>query len=521
MGLGGRTLVSGIFTKRRGMFDCEATIDPAFTIAPVPRRLFGSFVEHMGRCVYGGIYEPGHPQADESGLRHDVIELTRELGVSVVRYPGGNFVSGYRWEDGVGPLGQRPARPDLAWRSLEPNTFGLNEFMRWAARAGVEPMLAVNLGTRGTEDACNLLEYANFGGGTKYSDLRIAHGVREPYGVKLWCLGNELDAPWQLGQKTADEYGRLAAETAKAMKMMIPDLELVACGSSNERMPTLGSWEAGVLEHCYEYVDYISLHAYYERSPGDHASFLASGHVMDRFIEDIGATIDHVRAKKRARKRLKISFDEWNVGHERGPDEPAQAEWAVAPRLVEAEYAALHAVVVGGLLMALLRHSDRLGVACLAQLVNVIAPIRTEPDSSAWRQTIFYPFALTAQRARGEVLRVEPRSPRLDTKQHGDVAAVDVLATHDAEAGEVTLFAVNRDESQPANLRVRVAGLGDCRVADHVLIGGADLMATNSAGHRDAVVPRRGKHHELADKTLRVELPPASWTMLALDRGNE
>ena len=200
----------GIGTRKGGtpLRTAQLTIDPAFSIGPADRRLFGSFVEHMGRCVYGGIYEPGHPSADSRGLRRDVLELTRELGVSVVRYPGGNFVSGYRWEDGVGPVGDRPRRLDLAWKTIETNAFGLDEFMTWAAEAGVEPMMAVNLGTRGRPGGLDLLEYANHPGGTELSDLRRKHGAEDPYGVRLWCLGNEMDGPWQVGHKTADEYGR-------------------------------------------------------------------------------------------------------------------------------------------------------------------------------------------------------------------------------------------------------------------------------------------------------------------------
>ncbi|MFI6511547.1 alpha-L-arabinofuranosidase, partial [Streptosporangium sp. NPDC050855] len=271
-------------------------LDPSFRIAPVEPRLFGSFVEHMGRCVYTGVFEPGHPLADADGFRTDVLELTRELGVTVVRYPGGNFVSNYRWEDGVGPVEERPARLDMAWRSLEGNAFGLNEFMTWAARAGVEPMMALNLGTRGVAEALELVEYSNYPGGTRLSDLRRAHGVDKPHDVRLWCLGNELDGPWQMGHKTAAEYGRLAAETARALKRFDEDLSLVACGSSNSTMPTFGAWEAEVLEATYEMVDYISLHAYYDPSDGDVDSFLASGADMEHMIRSIAATADHVGA---------------------------------------------------------------------------------------------------------------------------------------------------------------------------------------------------------------------------------
>ncbi|MGQ4516566.1 arabinosylfuranosidase ArfA [Streptomyces sp. DW26H14] len=495
------------------MFTCTATIDPAFTIAPVPPRLFGSFVEHMGRCVYGGLYEPGHPEAGADGLRLDVAALTRELGVSTVRYPGGNFVSGYRWEDGVGPREDRPATLDLAWRSVEPNTFGLNEFMAWAHETGVEPIMAVNLGTRGVQEACDLLEYTNFPGGTRYSDLRIAHGVREPHRIRTWCLGNEMDGPWQIGRKTGTAYGRLAAETAKAMRRVDPAIELVACGSSNERMPTFGTWEAEVLDEAYDVVDYISLHAYFGRRGDDRVGFLASAQVMDSFIDGVVATCDHVAAKRRSRRRLRLAFDEWNLWHEGRSAVEDHPEWARAPRLVEEEYTVEDAVALGNLLMSLLRHSDRVAIACLAQLVNVIAPIRAEPGTRAWRQTIFHPFALTARHARGEVLRVEPVSPMLHSPTLGDVAAVDVTATRVPGTGETTVFAVNRDERRTAALAVRMAG-EEHEVVEHVVLGGRDLLATNSGSAPHRVEPRGSARHRVEPAGLSAELPPVSWSMI-------
>jgi len=493
---------------------CTATIDPAFVVAPVPPRLFGSFVEHMGRCVYGGIYDPGHPEADVDGLRLDVVKLTRELGVTAVRYPGGNFVSGYRWEDGVGPQEDRHVALDLAWRSIEPNTFGLNEFMTWARQTEIEPIMAVNLGTRGVEDACNLLEYSNFVSGTRYSDLRIAHGVREPHNIKTWCLGNEMDGPWQIGQKTGTEYGRLAAEAGKAMRRIDPSIELVACGSSNERMPTFGAWEADVLDEAYDVVDFISLHAYFEQHGDDRVGFLAAAHTMDAFIDGVIATCDHIAAKKRSRRKLQLSFDEWNLWYESRFVGQDNLDWAQAPRLIEDEYTVEDAVVLGNLLMSLLRHSDRVTVACLAQLVNVIAPIRTEPDTGAWRQTIFYPFALTARHARGEVLRVEPNSPTLHSETLGDVPAVDVTATRDPETGQVTVFAVNRDEGQSADLQLRLVGEDSHEIVEHVVLGGEDLLATNSKATPNRVAPRTSSRHGIDAGTLSVELPPVSWSMI-------
>ncbi|MEV5817989.1 alpha-N-arabinofuranosidase [Micromonospora haikouensis] len=493
----------------------KLTIDPAFAIGPADRRIFGSFVEHLGRCVYGGVYEPGHRSADPHGLRGDVLELTRELGVSVVRYPGGNFVSGYRWEDGVGPVADRPRRLDLAWKTIETNAFGLDEFMTWAAAAGVEPMMAVNLGTRGVQEACDLLEYANHPGGTRLSDLRRSHGAEQPYGVKLWCLGNELDGPWQVGHKTADEYGRLAAETARAMKMIDPSISLVACGSSGRGMPTFASWEATVLEHTYELVDYVSAHTYYDPADGDRASLLASAVDMDHFIAEVVATADHVAAKQRHSRKLKISFDEWNVWYQsRLQADLDRRGWVEAPTLIEDDYTAVDAVVVGDLLITLLRHADRVGVACQAQLANVIAPIRTRTGGPAWRQSIFHPFALTARYARGTVLRTEPVGPTYATKRYGDVPVLDTVAVHDEETGALTVLAVNRGTADlPLDLDLR--GLPGLAGAAHLtLAAGDDPDAVNTEAEPDRVTPR-----ELAAPTLdggrcAVLLPAVSWNLL-------
>ncbi|WP_329005348.1 alpha-N-arabinofuranosidase [Kribbella sp. NBC_00709] len=490
------------------------TIDPAFTIAPVNRRTFGTFVEHMGRCVYTGIYEPGHATADEDGFRNDVLELTRELGVSVVRYPGGNFVSGYRWEDGVGPRSERPRRLDLAWHSVETNEFGLDEFSRWCAKAGVEPMMALNLGTRGVQEALDLLEYTNHPGGTALSDLREQHGAA-PYGIKLWCLGNELDGPWQVGHKTPTEYGRLAAETARAMRMIDKDLQLVACGSSSSAMPLFGAWEREVLRETYDFVEYISCHVYYGNDDGDTASFLGSAVNMDRFVDAVVATADHVGAELKSSKKIGISFDEWNVWYKdrsRRTDEDGDG-WAVAPRRIEDEYNVTDAVVVGNLLISLLRHSDRVGVACLAQLANVIAPIMTERGGPAWRQPTFHPFAITSRLASGQVLRVETESPLTTTAKYGDIPAVDAVATYDE--GRVAVFAVNRSTEAPVEITVDVSRAGATRIDEAWIVHDEDGLATNSAEHPDRVTPRPVEAR-LQDGKLTVTLPAISWTAVSL-----
>ena len=490
-------------------------LHPAFTVAPVNRRTFGSFVEHMGRCVYTGIFEPGHPSADEDGFRTDVLDLVRELGVTAVRYPGGNFVSGYRWEDGVGPVEQRPRRLDLAWHSVETNRFGLDEFMRWAARADVEPVLAVNLGTRGVQEAVDLLEYTTVAGGTALSELRRSHGAEQPYPVRAWCLGNEMDGPWQTGHKTAHEYGRLAAETARAMRMVDPGLTLVACGSSNRSMPTFGAWEATVLEHAYELVDQISAHAYYQQVGDDLGSHLAAALDMDAFVDAVVATADGVRAVGRHAKRITIAFDEWNVWYQDRFDEQGPpTEWVEAPRLIEDTYDVADAVVVGNLLISLLRHSDRVASACQAQLVNVIGMIRSEPGGPAWRQTIFHPFAQAAALARGEVLRVQVRSPTYETALHGDAPVVDAVATHDAEAGELVVFAVSRSTTEPVTLDVDLRAFGDVRLTAATVLADDDVRAVNTEREPDRVVPRPHDGAVLDGGRLALRMPPVSWNVV-------
>jgi alpha-L-arabinofuranosidase len=494
------------------------SLDPAFAIGPVDPRVRGSFVEHLGRCVYGGIYEPDHPDADSDGFRTDVLDLTRELGVSTVRYPGGNFVSGYTWEDAIGPKDQRPRKLDLAWKTIETNEVGVDEFAAWCRKAGVEPMMAVNLGTRGVDAATALVEYCNHPSGSYWSDLRVSHGAKDPHNIRIWCLGNEMDGPWQIAHKNARDYGILAQQTAHAMRLVDPDLELVACGSSSRRMPTFGSWEAEVLEHTYDVVDYVSLHSYYRPKDGDFASFLASGVDMDQMIESVIATCDYVKAKVRSKKTINLSYDEWNVWyHERGDER----EWVEAPALYQDEYSLADAVVVGSLLNSLLRRADRVTMACFAQLVNVIAPMTTENGGPAWRQSTFYPMKYAFTYGVGHTLRVEPSGPVVDTTEYGAVPQLDCTATLDSESGDVAIFAVNRSLTEPlgvvADVRALGSGAGDSgvRPVAHVALHGPDRDAANTRDNA-RVVPQEMPAPVVDGGQLRVELPPMSWNMIRL-----
>jgi alpha-L-arabinofuranosidase len=414
----------------------------------------------------------------------------------------------------VGPVAERPTRLDPAWRSVETNEFGLNEFVRWADKAGVETMMAINLGTRGLQEAIDLLEYTNHPEGTHLSDLRRQHGAERPYDFRMWCLGNEMDGPWQLGHKSANEYGILAASTARALRQLDPTLELVVCGSWGRLMPTFGAWEATVLDHAYDEVDFISAHAYYE-DLGDTASFLASSVDMDNFINDVVASADFVRAKQKKTKRIQICFDEWNVWYLSRVPEQLPEQWEVAPPVSEEAYTVADAIVVGSMLITLLRHSDRVTAACQAQLVNTISMIRAEPTGPAWRQAIFYPFSLTARNAKGLVLLVEPTSPTYETEKYGDVPVVDATATHDPDTGETAIFVINRHQEQPTAIEVNVAALGKVRVQEALTIADDDLGAANTQQDPGRVVPR-AIAGSVDGGALRIELPQASWTCVRL-----
>jgi len=497
----------------------KLTLHKEFSIGEIDKRLYGSFIEHLGRAVYTGIYQPGHPQSDSEGFRNDTARLIKELDVSVIRYPGGNFVSGYNWEDGVGPVDQRPVRLDLAWFTKESNCFGTNEFVSWAKKVNAEVMMAVNLGTRGAKDAGNLTEYCNFPGGSYYSDLRKSHGVSEPHKIKLWCLGNEMDGPWQICGRTADEYGRVAAEAAKIMKWTDPSIELVACGSSFAGMPTFGDWEKTVLDHVYDHADYISLHTYFADRENDVPNFLARSLDMDRFIKTVAGICDLMKSKKKTKKTIHLSFDEWNVWFHSNEADKKIEKWQEAPPLLEDIYTMADALAVGCMLITLIKNADRVKIACLAQLVNVIAPIMTDKDGGAWRQTIFYPFKDASIYGRGTALRCPVTVDKYDSKEFCDVPYLEAVGVHNEEKNEVVIFAVNRNLKEAIELEAEIASYGDMELIDHSVLCSNDLKITNTL-NEEKVKPQKQSGGKLVGNTnqkkLYTSLPAASWNVIRL-----
>jgi alpha-N-arabinofuranosidase len=482
------------------------TLQKEFVKAEIDPRLYGSFIEHLGRAVYGGIYEPGHLTADAEGFRRDVKDLVKPLGIPIIRYPGGNFVSGYNWEDGTGERSQRPKRAELAWGVVETNEVGIDEFQSWAKDVGAEVMQAVNLGTRGPADAANLVEYCNLNGGTFYSDLRIQNGFAQPFAIKTWCLGNEMDGHWQICAKTAEEYGRIAAEAAKMMKLADPSIELVVCGSSAEWMPSFGIWESIVLQHTYEHVDYISLHTYFKNSGDDIASYLALPHKADRFIKSVAAACDFVKAVKRSDKTLWLSFDEYNVWYHSLESDKKIERWQKAPPQLEDVYNAEDALVLGSMLITLLKNADRVKIACLAQLVNVIAPIMTENGGGAWTQTIYEPFLLTSKFGRGSVLHAQTECPVYDCKEASAVPYLDAVPVLCGD-GSLSLFAVNRSPDESIALTVALHGFDGLKPFEHTELRSDDLKAANTKD-------RQPVQTVTSDIGGGISLKPLSWNLI-------
>ena len=493
-------------------------LEKDYKISKIDDRLYGSFIEHLGRAVYTGIYQPGHPSADENGFRKDVLDLVKELNVPIVRYPGGNFVSNFRWEDSVGP--ERKSRLDLAWRTLEPNTFGIGEFSKWAKKANTDIMMAVNLGTRGTADALNLLEYCNLDTDSCYADLRRSHGDKDPYDIKLWCMGNEMDGPWQMGHKKAEEYGHIAAETSKAMKQMDKRIETVVCGSSSVSMPTFGKWESGVLDEAYDYVDYVSLHQYWDNKANDTADFFARTDDLDYFIKSVIATCDYVKAVKHGKKDINLSFDEWNVWYHSMDQDNSDMEdmpWRSHPHLLEDIYNYEDAIMDALALIKLMQNADRVKIACLAQLVNVIAPIMTEENGIAWKQTIFYPYFLASKYGRGYSLRPVITGGDHATSGHDHVSDIEASAVYNEEKDQVMIFAVNRNINENVEFEADIRGFEGYRIIDHQTMESTDMKIANSAEVQH-VMPFEDKNGIVDGGIFKTIMKPASFQVVVLGK---
>lgn len=514
LALGGRLL--GRARSADSSQPVRVYIDTRRTIAPLSKELFGSFLEHLGRAIYEGIYDPQSKLSDANGFRKDVLDVIRGLNVPIIRYPGGNFVSGYNWLDGIGPKANRPTVLDKAWNSLNTNQFGTDEFIAWCRQAGTEPLLGLNLGTGTPEQAAALVEYCNVQQGTQWSDLRRKNGSADAYKVQHWCLGNEMDGPWQIGHMTATEYGLKAEDAARQMRYVDPTLKLVACGSSGPGMPTYLEWDREVLEQCYDYVDAISLHRYFgnttDETGGDSSKYLALNLSMEQQINEVAAVCDVVRGHKRSPKKLWLSFDEWNVWYRERTGAAVNGARQIAPHLLEEVYNLEDALLVGGLLNVLIRKSDRVKLACLAQLVNVIAPIMTN-ENGLLKQTIYYPYSWALQFACGTALDLLVDSPTYEVNGMGAVAYVDIAGTHHAEDGKLSLFLLNRDLAKSHGVQIMWEGSAP-HPGESLVLTGSDLKATNTFESPTRVAPQKGEQPLVAAGHTTLELPPRSYTVI-------
>lgn len=492
------------------MAQATVYIDTNRVISAISPLLFSGFAEHMGRCIYEGIYDPASPQADEHGLRRDVLAALRALNLRAVRYPGGNFLSGYCWEDGIGPKDQRPRRRDLAWRSIETNQFGTDEFLHFCQELNTEPMLGVNMGTGTIQDAANLVEYCNGPVGTRYGDLRAQNGHDTPYGVRYWCVGNEMDGPWQIGHLEADEYGKKALEAAKMMRWHDPSIETVLCGSSHPRMSTYPDWDRTTLEIAWEHVNYHSMHYYATNEDNDTASYLALSADFEKYVDTLAGVLRYVKAKRRSKHDVYLSWDEWNVWYK---DRSGDGQWTEAPHLSEEVYNLEDALVVAQWLNVFLRKSDVLKIACIAQIVNAISPIATRCDSLL-KHTTYYPLLLFSKLAAGTALDVYVKSPTYQTRKFGEMPLLDVSSSYDEANNMQAIFIVNRSQTGSLTVELHWQDRTPEAIRAAYQLSGTDTKAFNSFENPNRVVSTQIAAPKLDGPSAALELPPLSFTAL-------
>jgi len=496
------------------MKEARCILDKDYVIGEPNHWLAGSFVEHLGRVTYGGIYEPTHPMADEYGFRRDVIEAVKELGISMVRYPGGNFVSGYKWTDGIGPKDKRPKKLDLAWKNIEPNEVGIDEFVEWKNKVGTETMIVVNLGTGTPQEAADLVEYCNYPSGTYWSDLRRQYGHEQPYNIKLWGLGNEMDGPWQICALSAEDYGKKARETAKMMKWVDSSIELVVCGSSAPEVPTYPDWDRIVLEYTYEYIDYISIHRYYSYNPQHHLFYPSFDEPSDvpffpidlqNYIRTVSSTIDFAKAKRRSGKNVYISFDEWGVVSEN----PGSSDVGDISNLLDA-------LIYGGILCVFLKYCNKVKIACQSLLVNAGGMIYTVKGGPLVKNTTFYPFCDVARecQTQGSVVLDQTSSPTLETKHYGEVPAIQSASIYNKEEKKITTFLINFDPKEDIKFIIDLRSFGKVTPIEHFVLTDTDMFAKNTPEEPDKVVPRRVSTSEVKNDIVEVILPKLSWNVL-------
>lgn len=472
--------------------------------------MFSSFVEHLGRAVYGGIYEPTHPTADANGFRDDVASLVKDLNINLVRYPGGNFVSNYNWEDGIGPKDKRPMMRDEAWKSFETNQIGIDEFMLWCKKTNTEPMIAVNLGTGTTDSARNLIEYCNSSRNGQYSRRRRENGFDEPYGIRYWCLGNEMDGDWQIGHLPVKDYCAKAHEAAVKMREVDPNAKFIVCGSSTIDLPTFPEWDRVVCEMLYDEMDYLSVHQYFFESTTE-SDYYASYLAMEKYISTLRGVLTFAKAKRRAKKDVYLCFDEFNIWYN---NKKLHDDFVVAPPILEERQSLKDTIVFGGVLNSLLNNCDIVKIACLAQLVNVIAPIATINNGPVLKNMIYYPYQYFSTYCQGEALKTFVLSGETFDSRFGEARYISqAIVSNDKEV--VILLCNYAKEETLVDLELH--GYEHLRVCEHTAMFGDDLNAFNDFNHSESVIPQKLVGYiNIKNDSVFIKLPKSSWNIIRL-----
>ena len=483
--------------------EARIKIDIDRRIGEVDPLLFGNFAEHLGRMIYGGIYDEASPLSDADGYRRDVMDAVKKMGVSILRYPGGNFSSGYQWKDGIGPKDQRPVRVELAWNDLESNRFGTDEFLRYCERIGAQPYLCINGGLGTVDDARHWVEYTNESRHTYWADQRRKNGRDAPYNVKYWGLGNEIDGPWQLGHKTADEYAKFAVEAAKAMRLVDKNVILVASGSSNYGASAdWQGWNRTVINALRGQADYVALHTYINNRDNDFEKFMANSQTIDRFIETTAASIK--AAQQPGARPMYIAYDEWNVWYR-----------ATNQEHLEEIYNFEDALAMGMFFNSFFRHADVVKMANLAQLVNVIAPIMTS-KTGMFLQPTYFPI-LEYGKQRGNIALNTWVSAPVYTANRQELPYLDVSTTYNAKDGSVFVNVLNRSKSRDIAARIENQEGSLSKRGEIWQMNYPDLKATHTFGDDKKVTPvTRELAAKVENNRFSYTFPAHSLTILHL-----
>jgi alpha-L-arabinofuranosidase len=478
-------------------------IDTERTIGEIDPKLYGNFIEHLGRCIYGGVFDENSPLSDANGYRRDVLDAAKKLHVTLLRWPGGNFSSNYHWRDGIGPRDQRPPRLEMAWGTVESNRFGTHDFLNYVEMLGAEPYICANLGTGTWEEAQQWVEYCNSSEDTAMTRLRRQNGRRDPWKVTYWGLGNEMDGPWQMGHRTAEDYGKFALEAAKLMKWTDPNVKLIAAGSSNYGAGSdWTGWNRTVLDYLKDHVDYLSLHMYVGNNQNDFGDFLASSVELASRLKTAEGIIDAALSGT-PNHRIYVAWDEWNVWYRaRGSGERGR-------HILEEHYNLEDALVVATFLNTFVNHAHIVKIANMAQLVNVIAPMFTD-EKRLYLQTIYYPLQLFANHTRGKALELFVDSPVYKSRRFDGIPYLDTSASFDN--GDLVVNVVNRHKEQAIQTDLELEDKQFSGPVQVTEVNGPDIKAENSF---DASPVKPVERSVTAQgKALRCSFPPHSYTMI-------